>query len=379
MSMPSDGPASARRSQPASKTKSVVVFLLATLVAVALAESVLRVFGIYRPAQYPPPPRRADVFVGDSVIGYRLWPLSRTCMRYPPNTRRMVAVISNSDGFASSRELGEPDPRPRILVIGDSFTMGLGVNEGTRYTEVLEDIEPRWRVDNMGMVGWGLDLMVRSLEAYGRKAAPNVVVFAVYTESLARLSPRWLGQGPRPFRKFELVDGTLVDKPPFTPSVWDRFHLFELLRTVRERQGGSRASNRYPLNEALLNKFLDLTRKLNATPVVLFLPGTDDTAQGRERRSFLRGWAAAKGVVFGDLTDAIYSAGVEKTYLHDNFHWNEYGHAVAGRSLHELLATRVLQQRGAGVDLRALTPAPWRQQRSDFCSDRSDSTRKDVP
>jgi len=370
-----DGPASDKRSARGSAFKSASLVVLATVIALVLAESALRVFDAYRPPEYPPPARRPDLYVSDSTLGYRLWPLSRNCMRYPPDTHNMVTVISNSDGFASSRNLGEPDPRPRVLVIGDSFTMGLGVNEGSRFTEVIENLEPRWRVDNVGMPGWGLDLMVRALDALGKKAKPSVVVFAVYTESLARLAPEWLGQGPRPFRKFKLVDGTLVDTPPYEPSFMRQFHLTQLWRTVQDRLGGSRARNSYPLNEALLNRFYDLTRELNATPVVVFFPGKDVTAQARERRAFLSTWAASKGVVFADLTEAIHSAGVEKTYIDNNFHWNEYGHDVAGRALHELLATKVMQGKGVDIDTRAIPPAPWRQARLDYCSDLSDSAQ----
>jgi hypothetical protein len=363
-------PEAVHRSRLAAACKSVGVVTLVLLGAVLLTEATLRVFTAYRPPDYPPAPARPDLFTGDTIVGYHLWPQTRTCMRYPGNTHRMLSLISNSDGFASSRELGEPDPRPRVLVIGDSFTMGLGVNEGTRYTEIVEDLEPRWRVDNMGMIGWGLDLMVRALEAHGKKARPNAVVFAVYTESLARLSPRWIGQAPVPFRKYELVDGKLVDLPPYRPGFLYRFHLTELLRTVQERVGGSRFRNRYPLNEALLNKFFDLTRELNAAPVVLFLPGTQDTPQGRERRAFLRGWTEARGVTYLDLTDVIYAAGVDTTYIRNNFHWSEYGHQVAGRALHELLSTRVMQGQGSEVDVRSLAPAPWRQ-RPDYCADRA--------
>lgn len=288
----------------------------------------------------------------------------------------MITLISNSDGFASSRNLGEPDPRPRVLVIGDSFTMGLGVNEGSRFTEVIENIEPRWRVDNMGMPGWGLDLMVRALGALGKKAQPSVVVFAVYTESLARLTPEWLGQGPVPFRKFKLVDGQLADTPPYRPSFTRQFHLTQLLRTVQQQLGGSRARNSYPLNEALLNRFYDLTRELNATPVLVFLPGTHVTLQARERRAFLSTWAQSKGVIYGDLTDPIQRAGVDKTYIENNTHWNEFGHEVAGRTLHELLAARVLKGKGADIEPGALPAPPWRQRPFAFCSDVSDSIRR---
>lgn len=287
----------------------------------------------------------------------------------------MLPVISNADGFASSRNLGEPDTRPRILVIGDSFTMGLGVGEGARYTEILEELEPRWRVDNMGMSGWGLDLMVRALDALGKKARPTVVVLAVYTDDLSRLSPRYVGSGGTPYTKFKLIDGKLVDTPPFKFNFWSRLRLYELLRTELERRGGSRERNSYPLNEALLNRFRALTTELKATPVVLFLPGREVSSEDRERRAFLHGWAEAKAVVYRDLTDVLAGEGADKAYIRDNFHWNEHGHEVAGRALFELLATRVLQRKFTDVDRRTQIALPWRHQRFDFCSDGGDSAQ----
>ncbi|MBA3342862.1 MAG: SGNH/GDSL hydrolase family protein [Gemmatimonadaceae bacterium] len=377
MSEQIDGPASARRSKSGSALKSVTVRVLAAVIGLAVAESGLRVFGYHRPPEYPPAPVRPDLYVDDSAFGYHLWPLSRTCMRYPAHTHRMVALISNADGFASSRNLGEPDPRPRVLVIGDSFTMGLGINEGKRYTEVVENLEPRWRVDNMGMTGWGLDLMVRALEALGKKAQPTVVVLAIYTDDLTRLSPRYVGVAGRPYTKFKLVGGKLVDTPPFKLAFWHRFHLSELLRAVNERLD-PRARNRYPLNEALLNRFHDLTAELNATPVVLFLPGRVDSAEDRERRAFLREWAEAKGVVYRDLTEVVHGPGVEETYFRYSHHWNEHGHELVGRGLHELLATSVLRGKGAGIEVRTLPPPSWRQQRFDYCTDHGDSAQGSV-
>lgn len=356
--------------------KGLVVVVVTLGIGAGMAEAALRVFDFYRPRDFPPPPVRSDLFVPDSSFGYHLWPESRTCMRYPGNTHRMLGLISNSDGFASSRNLGEPDSRPRVLVIGDSFTMGLGVNEGTRYTEVLEDLEPRWRVDNMGMMGWGLDLMVRSLEALGKKAQPTVVVLSVYTDDLTRVAPRFVGAAGHAYRKFAVVDGKLTDTPPFEMNFRRRLHLSELLRTVEERRGGKTARNHYTLNGALLDRFRELTSELGAIPVVLFFPGREDTAEDKERRGFLRAWTDANSVVYGDFTDVLHGAGVEKTYITNNFHWNEYGHELTARALHELLASRVLKGSVGGLDIdaRTLPPPPWRNSQASFCSDTGDSS-----
>jgi hypothetical protein len=157
-----------------------------------------------------------------------------------------------------------------------------------------------------------------------------------------------------------------------------RLHLSELIRTVQERRGGTQARNRYPLNEALLNKFLSLTTEYGAIPVVLFLPGRSDNAEDKERRGFLRRWAESKHVAFADLTESLHGEGVGRTYIKDNFHWNEYGHEVAAKAIHRLLATQVMGDKGASIDVASLPPPPWRAGHATFCNDRGDSSQTAV-
>ena len=344
--------------------RNVLLSVAALLVALVTAEFALRILDVARPVDLPPRPARPDVFVADPELGYRLWPSTRTCMRYPPNSHRLLQLISNSDGFASSRELGEPDPRPRVLVLGDSFAFGTGVNEGVRFTEIVEEIEPRWRVDNLAMPGWGVDLMVRSLERYGPKARPTVVVLAFYTDDFRRLDPLYAGVG-FPFPKFALQDGRLVDVPFPTRTLLSRLRLIELVRAALAK----RDPNFFALNEALVDRFQGLAKGLGAAPVILFLPGRGDTEIDRERRSKLSHWAEARGIPFRDLTKLIQDPGVNETYLPENWHWNERGHRIAGETLHSLLATTVLRDAGAAIDPRSLPTPPWRQRNWQYCSD----------
>jgi hypothetical protein len=345
--------------------KTLLLALAAVVVTLLLGEAGLRVVDKARPPELPPPPSRPEMFMADPAVGYRLWPSTRTCMRYPPGAHRVTHVISNSDGFPSSRELGEPDPRPRVLVLGDSFTFGVGVDEGHRFTEVVEELEPRWRVDNVAMVGWGLDLMVRALERYGPKAQPNVVVLAVYTDDFRRVHPHYAGLGYG-FTKFALRDGRLVDVPYPRSSVWSRLRLLEVVR--RWRSGRDRDASFLELNRALVARFQELTAGLGATPVILFLPGRSDTAVDQERRAHLARWAAAGRIAFHDFTDVLHGAGVEETYLPGNWHWSEHGHRLAGEALHARLAG-VVPPTGARADHRAAPRPPWRERRWSYCHD----------
>lgn len=95
---------------------------------------------------------------------------------YPPEAPRTLTIRSNSHGFRQVRELGEEDVPPHVLVTGDSFTFGQGVEESERLTDRVEALHPKLRVDNVGMTGWGPDMMLLALETVVPRTKPDVVV-----------------------------------------------------------------------------------------------------------------------------------------------------------------------------------------------------------
>jgi GDSL-like Lipase/Acylhydrolase family len=307
-----------------------LVALTGLAFSLLVIEIVFRVFDFFPPPPLSIQPPRPDLFQADEKVGYRLWKSARMCERYPLDSPDVIPIISNSDGFRSSREYDEPDPRRRILVVGDSFVYGSGVREEERFTDVLETLEPAWRVDSLGMPGWGLDLMIRGLDRVGLKAHPSVVILAVYTDDFRRLLPYYSGMG-YPYDKFELVDGRLETKPYPRASGWRRLRIIHALyETYWLRQ---RFRNRYDLNEALLDRFLELADQHYFEPVVLFLPGVTDSSEDQARRRFLQNWAATRNVPYLDLTNPIHRAGARQTYIHSDFHWNAKGHRIAATAL----------------------------------------------
>src|SRR3989442_13536787 len=114
-------------------------------------------------------------------------------LRYPRSDGRLVTIVSNRDGCRSRRELHEADGRRRVVVLGDSMVFGVGVEEAERCTELLEGLEPGWRVDNLGMVGYGPDLMLRALEAVGLDPPPPVALVAVFSPHVLRVPARTPG------------------------------------------------------------------------------------------------------------------------------------------------------------------------------------------
>src|SRR3990172_8099931 len=171
----------------------LALLLASTLLALGLAEGGLRVARPLWAIPYPPRSYRPLLFERWDCCGYRLRPsrVSRDTYPFPGGNR--YTITANADGFRARRELGGRDPRPRVLVLGDSMIFGPGVEEPDRVTERLEAAEPGWRVDNLGMVGFGPDLMLRVLEAKGLATHPAVVVLVMFSHDVYRVVPEMVG------------------------------------------------------------------------------------------------------------------------------------------------------------------------------------------
>ncbi|MHC1712587.1 MAG: SGNH/GDSL hydrolase family protein [Solidesulfovibrio sp.] len=120
----------------------------------------------------------------------------------------MALFFAQSDGFnltMSSRNwferhwhpinsLGYRDVEPQpisdhekfVLLLGDSFTAGHGINSAEdRFGNVLaRDLGPGWRVGNAAKNGWDTGDEARALQAY--PVTPDVVVLAYYVNDIFR-------------------------------------------------------------------------------------------------------------------------------------------------------------------------------------------------
>ena len=209
-----------------------LLLAVATLaVSLAGAELALRLARPLWAIPYPPVCYRPDLFQRWDPYGYRLWPSRTMQARYPGPDGRLVTIVSNRDGFRSRRELHEADGRRRVVVLGDSMVFGVGVEEAERCTEVLEALEPGWRVDNLGMVGYGPDLMLRALEAVGLDPPPGVVVLVIFSHDVYRVAPEVPGVG-FPLPRFVLRSGRLTTVPYPERPAWQRLFLVQGLRYV---------------------------------------------------------------------------------------------------------------------------------------------------
>ncbi|MEE9269539.1 MAG: SGNH/GDSL hydrolase family protein [Candidatus Krumholzibacteria bacterium] len=74
-------------------------------------------------------------------------------------------------------ELSRHYDKPNIVTLGDSYTFGMGVNDGEEYPRRLAaELGGRYNVVNLGNPGWGLTQEVRRYFDFGSLFHPEIVV-----------------------------------------------------------------------------------------------------------------------------------------------------------------------------------------------------------
>lgn len=152
-----------------------LLLLGATLLALGIGELGLRLFW----------PQRSGVTLGmfrpDEAAGFSLRPGYENEVRLPEYRTK---ILIDDDGYrvptvaASSAQ----DPR-RLLMIGDSFTFGVGVEARDAFPARIEAAHvgaERWRVRNGGVGGYGPLRSARLLGARQAAWEPEVIVHTLF-------------------------------------------------------------------------------------------------------------------------------------------------------------------------------------------------------
>ncbi|HYC57687.1 MAG TPA: SGNH/GDSL hydrolase family protein [Candidatus Binatia bacterium] len=156
---------------------AVAAAALASLVCLVAVEVVLRV------ADYPK--NKFTPWVRHDALGFRLAPGIDMPMSSPEYE---VEVSTNSLGFRDEEPAATGGKR--VLAIGDSFTMGYGVERGELFADLLEK-DLGVDVVNTGTGGYEIIHQVQVLREYGRELAPDLVLFSLYLGNDLAQNDEW--------------------------------------------------------------------------------------------------------------------------------------------------------------------------------------------
>jgi GDSL-like Lipase/Acylhydrolase family/Protein of unknown function (DUF3772) len=144
------------------------------VVTLGAAELLLRIVG-YAELHVPPD----NVMYGpDAELGWSLVPNAST---QATSGNRTISVEINSLGL---REREFTDARPGTFIfIGDSFTFGYDAERNERFSDLLQQALPQYRMVNAGVSGYGTDQQYLLLQRLWNRVRPQVVVLTVCVDN----------------------------------------------------------------------------------------------------------------------------------------------------------------------------------------------------
>ncbi len=183
-----------------------------------------------------------------------------------------------------------PTPAPgrfRILCLGDSFTLGHGVDDSATFPAWMERLHASLEAPNMGQGGYGVD---QSYLWYRRDAADleaQVVLLSFIAPDFERmLSERFQGQYPKP--RLRVENGQLIYPSEPLPEDWtptdkvlsrftDNLSIVELFQQLQWERGGPRLTDTsyQPIAEAVLVDLEKLVQERGGRLVLAHIPVRD--------------------------------------------------------------------------------------------------------
>jgi len=290
-----------------------------------------------------------------------------------------TAIRTNSEGFRDiEHELEKPEDVFRILVLGDSFTFGLGVEADQSYPLMLQrllnekntDKKLRYEIFNMGLVGIGT-LEELEIAGYAIRYRPDIVLLGLLVED------RWnsSGNGNDLYDNFRTAHKSekSVEKSqsPRSPSRRNEFiarlnslhyflvensHLYflimekegDILRRflVRFREGQNRdeLATAWGITKDALKKIDALSQEAGAQFVVIRIPFLYDVYnRGEDRASkILADFGRRNNIYICDLATALKNNKDKDLYYPADGHWKAQAHTLAAREIFDYLLNKNL-------------------------------------
>ena len=211
-----------------SSGANVALALVATAVAFAAAEVGARI--LYHPENL------GTVIQFDRHLGWSLQP--RSYLHSVDTIRDLEYTIRvNALGMRDREvDLEKASGQRRILFVGDSFSFGVGVEEGWRLSEFVGRALPGTEALNASVCGWGTDQELLQYERFAHKLRPDVVVltFCASNDVLNNMLDHiYLGTTAKP-RFVVRADSLVLEREELAkPRIAGRHRLRNWLRNSR--------------------------------------------------------------------------------------------------------------------------------------------------
>lgn len=374
----------------ADYVKNLVLLTASVLLCTLAAEATLRIVAPQRVPRFP-----RGLFVADTTLGYRLTPRFRGVAS---TGEYRTSLRTDTLGLREDRDYGpKPANTQRILALGDSFTMGVGVESADAFPKVVERLMLRGEtgasieVINAGVPGYNTRQERVYLQSDGLSLQPDLVLLNVFVGNDIHDN---LSED-----RVKVVDGYLISDsdgasggllPQGLRVTLSRSHLYQLLWPLQRRlrdstfaQEERRTLQAYlsiyaratdPHVEAMwtatwkeIARIGELTKTHGRALAVVIIPelrqvdpaiwqalsAAEASAYERDRpnRRIVE-YCEKAGVPVLDLLPTFLAAGeARKNYFLVDNHWTVKGNSVAAAAIANFVTERGLASTGGTTTL----------------------------
>jgi len=234
--------------------------------------------------------------------------------------------------------------RPRIVVLGDSFTFGDEVSDDETYVHYLQEIYPEVEFINLGVHGYGHDQMLILLQEEGVKYGADMIMMGYLHHDNIRnlLSFRDYAKP-----KFEIHNNKLIltNSPVPLPEKflehwnWRSSRLMAVGRLIGWHflNRGNRYNNAVKKTSSyILDEFVRTSRSVGAIPLIVSLPtprGIDEAARFIEDYCLENKRVACTSSLF-PIFKAAKRSGMP---LKKRWHWDPRGNRLIAEGIYRYL------------------------------------------
>lgn len=295
-----------------------------------------------------------------------------------------IAVKQNANGhrgeyYAPAKAAG----KYRILVLGDSFTEGVQVNEEELFSSRLEKIDPELEVLNGGVAGYGTVQEYLYLISEGLKFSPDLVLMMFYDNDLSdNCLSSYPGFGPRPYAVWKDGDAQIVEQLDYTEfkkfvipapfwtflnrhsylyyfmnsNIYQRLFADKMRRLQRSDLERTRNCGRYEIFYKIVERTKDLLTTKGIDFGIVLIPTREDVEKGESTtQEPIVKFCRERHIGCVSLLDRFVR---EKTsgnrlYFSSDIHWTKTGHSVAADEINKTVKAFRKSRPGTFVPGRA--------------------------
>ena len=334
-----------------NRVKAIILVVCSLLLASLIAEGLARIFF---PLWAPRTGRVTQFWQYDPRYGWSHIPVSSgTFHSYGFDTK----VRINQKGFRGREIDYTRDGKfKRIVILGDSFVWGFGVQEEEMFTSRMEKQIPNLEIVNLGVSGYSTDQELLLYQDEGRKYKADLVVLLVAANDFdSNMQTVQYSVYGKPAFVLEANGNLVVINQPVVQTSWIKrtavslasysfvltqinryskhLKLTPMLGIDKEQVGLFPQSIAEEVTARLIMELKRSTAQDGVPLLVVFVDGLG-------RRGRIAGYLAQSDIDCL-LLDEYLDHEDKSLHLPDGFHWSSQGHQIVARVLGDKIKEKV--------------------------------------